>query len=117
MAVRKINKSWRVDFWWDYHRYRLRSPENTKAGAEAYEVVLRRKLTNGEPIGKTVQMAQQGQTFEQFAWEWFDKYVVSNNKHQEQRMKRYILKSSLIPFFGKMPLEKITTQHVEQYKA
>ena len=118
MAVRKNENSWwMVDFRFNGERIRERSPENTKAGAQAYEAVLRGKLARGEPIGKAAHIPQQKHTFEQFAWEWFDKYVVPNNKHQEQRMKRYILGSALVPFFGKMTLEKISTQHIEQYKA
>jgi len=117
MAVRRIKKSWWVDIRADYKRYRVRSPENTKAGAEAYEANLRQKLARGEPIGKMLQIAQYSQSFEQFALKWFDEYVVPNNKYQEQRMKKYILGSNLIPFFGKMLIEQIGTQHIEQYKA
>lgn len=116
MAVRKIKKSWWVDFRVEYQRYRIRSPENTKAGAEAYEAHLRQKLARGEPIGKGAS-SQDGQVFGQFAPRWFEEYVVPNNKHSEQRAKKYILHSYLVPFFGKMPLAQITGQHIEQYKA
>lgn len=117
MAARKIRNTWWVDFSYAYARYRVRSPENSQAGAKAYEAVLRQKLARGEPVEKTQQGTPVEQTFERFTSKWFDEYVVPNNKHQEQRMKRYILDSSLIPFFGRMPIGKITTQHVEQYKA
>lgn len=117
MSVRKIKNSWWVDLRVDYTRYRKRSPENTKVGAEAYEVVLRQKLARGESIGKVVHTADQIQLFGQFAWKWFDDYVVPNNKYQEQRMKMYILRSALVPFFGKMRIEQIATHHIEQYKA
>ena len=113
MAIRKIRNSWWVDFRAEHTRHRLRSPENSKAGAEAYEAVLRQKLARGEQIGPM----QPTYTFAEFAEKWFEGYVLPNNKHQEQRMKRYILNASLVPFFGKIPLEKITTHHVEQYKA
>ncbi len=56
-------------------------------------------------------------TFEAFAWRWFKEYVVPNNRFSEQRIKSYTLKSSLIPFFGKMTIGEIRTYHVEQYKA
>lgn len=115
MAVRKIKQSWWVDFRHEYVRYRKRSPENSQAGAKAYEATLRQKLARGEPIGPNE--TQPAYTFAEFADKWFDEYVVPNNKHQEQRMKRYIIDSSLVPFFGKLPLEKISTQHVEQFKA
>jgi integrase len=116
MAVRKIKKSWWVDFRADYVRYRKRSPENTKAGAEAYEANLRQKLVRGEAVNKAVQ-PQQEQLFGHFAWRWFDEYVVSNNKPSEQRNKKHILHASLIPFFGKMPVGAITVYNIEQYKA
>ena len=40
-----------------------------------------------------------------------------NNKPSEQKTKRYILNASLIPFFGKTPLGKITSHDIERYKA
>lgn len=115
MAVRKIKKSWWIDFYVEGFRYRKRSPENTKAGAEAYEAVLRAKLARGEPINKTPGDKQQ--TFEQFARQWFEDYVMPNNKFSEQRSKKGILQNHLIPFFGHLQLGEITTHHVEQFKA
>ena len=56
-------------------------------------------------------------TFEKFAWQWFDQYVVPNNVHNEHRMKRCILRSSLIPFFGKTPIAQINSRQIAQYKA
>ncbi|MEI7720222.1 MAG: tyrosine-type recombinase/integrase [bacterium] len=117
MAVRKIKNSWWVDFRADYKRYRKRSPENTKAGAEAYEALLRSKLVRGEQIEKTANVSQQERLFEQFAWLWFEQYVQCNNKFSEQRHKKYILSASLVPFFGKIPLKEISAYHIEQYKA
>jgi integrase len=117
MAVRMIRKAWWVDFRINRHRYRKRSPENTRTGALAYEATLRQKLSRGESIDRVTDTAQQEQTFEQFAWKWFDEYVVPNNKHSEQRAKRIVLRSSLIPFFGKMHLSDIGARHIEQYKA
>jgi len=115
MAVRIIKKSWWVDFRFNHRRYRKRSPENTKAGAEAYEAFLKRKLALGESIDAL--MPQEELTFEQFAQKWFEDYVIPNNKHSEQRSKKYVLSSSLIPFFGRFPVGGITTHHVELYKA
>lgn len=47
MSVRKVGKSWWVDFSYDHVRYRKRSPLNTRAGAETYEVTMRMKLARG----------------------------------------------------------------------
>jgi integrase len=117
MAVRKIKTSWWVDFRSDSVRYRKRSPKNTKTGAFAYEIALRTRLARGENIDQSVQSTPQAPFFADFAWKWFDDYVVPNNKYLEQRMKRYILRASLIPFFGKLRVDAITTHQIEQYKA
>lgn len=115
MAIRRIKNSWWVDFRADYIRYRKRSPENTKAGAEAYEATLRARLVRGEPVDKAPEIERQ--SFEQFAWKWFEDYVTPNNKFSERRAKKGILKNYLIPFFGKFELAEIGTHHVEQFKA
>jgi integrase len=117
MAVRLIKRSWWVDFRVDHTRYRKRSPENSRTGALAYEAMLRQKLARGEPVDKANCVATQQQTFEHFAGQWFEQYVIPNNKYSEQRAKKYILDASLVPFFGKTPVGKITAQHIEQYKA
>jgi len=113
MAIRIIKKSWWVDIRFNHLRHRKRSPENSRAGAHAYEAVLRQKLARGGNIDN----AMQKQTFETFTHRWFDEYVVPNNKFSEQRTKKYILSASLVPFFGKTPIEQITTNDVERYKA
>jgi len=118
MAVRKFKGTWWVDFQFNHTRYRKRSPENSRLGALAYEASLRHKLARGEST-ETEKDAHPPTPvrFEDFAWKWFEEYVVPNNKYLEQRMKKFILRGSLVPFFGKMPIEQITSQHVEQYKA
>ena len=114
MAVRQIRKWWWVDLRVNHARYRKRSPENSKTGAQAYEASLRHKLARGEQL---VAAAGQEQTFGEFSEVWFSTYVVSNNKPSEQRTKQLILKSSLIPFFGKMRLGAISKKEIELYKA
>src|SRR5690349_11260855 len=113
MAVRKDKNSWWVDFTFNSTRYRKRSPENSRTGARAYELTLRQKLARGEPLEKPIQVDP---LFEEFAEKWFNEYVVANNKHSEQRSKRYVLNGSLIPFFGKMRVSQITAYHTEQFK-
>ena len=115
MAVRKIGNSWRVDFWFGGTRYRVKGPQNSKAGAAAYEVVLRQKLARGESIERVAK--DEEITFAQFAQKWLEGYVVANNKHSEQRSKKYVLDGALVPFFGNIPIKRITSHHVEQFKA
>ena len=111
-----IKNSWWVDIRINHTRYRKRSPENSKKSAQAYESVLRHKLARGESIEPMSQPAKMP-TFEDFASKWFEDYVLPNNKYLEQRSKRYILSASLIPFFGKMRIERITAHDTERYKA
>ena len=115
MAVRKIGNSWRVDLRFRRKRRRLKSPENSRAGAEAYEAVLRQKLARGESIEAAAERKEL--VFADFAEKWFEGYVIPNNKHSERRAKRYILDSTLIPFFGKIPIGQITAYQIEQFKA
>jgi hypothetical protein len=72
MAVRMIKKSWWVDFRANPLRFRKRSPENTRAGALAYEAMLKHKLARGEQIDRVSNSEEQNQTFEQFAWQCFE---------------------------------------------
>jgi integrase len=117
MTVRKIKSSWWVDFTFSHKRYRKRSPENSRPGALAYETVLRHRLACGVGIDDPEQKSEQKILFEEFALRWFEDYVVPNNKFSERRIKWYTLKSSLIPFFGKIPVDEIRTRHIEGYKA
>lgn len=117
MAVRKIKRSWWVDFRFNYMRYRRRSPENSMAGARAYEAHLRHRLTLGGDIEEILNPPAPEETFGEFAQRWVDTYAVSNNRAGEQKNKRNALRKSILPFFGKMLVGTITTPHIEGYKA
>ncbi len=113
---RKVRNTWWTDFRFNRRRYRLRSPENSKTGATAYEFSLRTKLSKGEKINDHVE-EKTIPTFLDFANKWFDCYVATNNKLSEQMHKRSALDAHLIPFFGKLLLSEITNQKVEEFKA
>lgn len=113
MAVRMIKKTWWVDLRIDHTRYRKRSPENSRTGALAYEAMLRHKLARGEFVDRPLHEP----LFEQFAWQWFEDYVIPNNKFSEQRAKKGVLRRSLNPYFGKLQVKSITTHHIERFKA
>lgn len=118
MTARKFRSKWGVDFWFNHIRHRKQSPENSRAGAQSYEAVLRGKLVRGESIEREEEKTQsQETTFEQFAQRWFNEYVMSNGKPSTQYSRKVILFPSLIPFFGKMHISKITVSDVERYKA
>lgn len=110
-----MKKSWWVDFNFNHRRYRKRSPANTRAGALAYEATLRTRLAKGEPIDEMQVVSEQ--TFAEFSGKWLDEYAAANNKPAERKAKAYILSSSLVPFFGKMLLGRITSYEIERYKA
>jgi integrase len=115
MAVRKFRTSWWVDFTINGHRYRRRSPENSRVGALNYETTIRQRLAQGSPLDTPPEQGA-GRTFGSFAKEWFEQYVTSNNKYAEQRAKKYILSASLVPFFGEMPLAQIKLRDIERFK-
>jgi integrase len=99
-------------------RYRKRSPDNSCAGARMYEATLRGKLARGEPIDVDWKKEKEkNQSFDKFAWTWFEVYVKNNNKISEVKSKESILKTHLVPFFGKTPLKRISNLKIEQYKA
>ena len=91
------------------------SPDNSRAGAQAYEALLRRKLALGESLG--VSQSTRPMNFRDFAWEWFETYVKSNNKYSEIARKRCLLQSTLIPFFGDTPVDRVEPHQIEAYKA
>jgi len=120
MAVRKIKHSWWVDIRHNQRRHRIRSPENSRAGAQAYEAVLRQKLARGESLDSAIwdkKEENRRQHFKDFAWIWLDTYAKPNNKFSEIRQKTFALKKHLIPFFGETRLNQIDTALVEKYKA
>lgn len=115
MSVRLCNGSWWVDFRFNRDRIRKRSPDNSKAGASAYEAVLRQKLAHGEslePVSKAPEL-----TFKAFSAQWELMYVKTNNKPSEQRTKAYVLRKHLVPWFGELPLNRIVAPCIEQYKS
>ncbi len=117
MAVRKLKNSWWVDFTFNHRRHRKRSPENSRAGAEAYEIALRQRLARGERLDGLAVSTQNDLTFKEFVKQWFEDYVKPNNKFSEQVMKKSILSSSLVPFFGQIPVGQIKSHDIERYKA
>ena len=114
MSARQLRTTWWVDFRFNHLRYRKRSPENSQAGARAYEATLRHRLMQGESIDAPV--SARNETFEQFSWRWYHEYALVNNKPSEQRNKKWGLKGSLVPFFGRTVVAEITARDIERYK-
>lgn len=116
MAIRKIRKAWWVDIRYERVRYRKRSPDNSRTGAQAYEAYLRRRLTEGVSVEQTIRNQKQRQTFEDFAHHWFETYVKVHNKPSEIKSKQYALKR-IVPFFGKSLVGKISALQIDEFKA
>lgn len=115
MPVRRIKGWWYTDFYVESRRYRKRSPENSRAGAQAYELVLRQRLARGEDI-EHKPVAEKPLSFAEFAREWFETYVKANNKPSEQRNKRIALDRHLLPLFGSTSVRDITEMQIEVFK-
>lgn len=119
MGVRKRYRKWFVDF--QFHRKRIRraSPDNSRKGALNYEIQLRKRLAGGEPLDPERVAKDQPKElmFREFASEWLETYVKSNNKHSEYVSKQSILNAHLVPFFGRKKLGSIGSRDVECYKA
>jgi integrase len=115
MSIKQRYGSWYIDFRFQGERIRKKSPVNSSAGAKNYESMLRQKLLSGENIANDFDIELE-KTYKEYAWMWFEKYALANNKYSEIKMKEYILNTHLVPHFGKTKLNKITTFQVEQYK-
>jgi integrase len=115
MSIRRIRNSWWVDFRVNLTRYRVRSPENTQAGAKAYEAVLRHKLTIGEQL-KPAPAPPPAPTFAAFSAEWFETYVRANCKPSTQVSRWSVLERHLLPSFGDLALSAVDVARIERYK-
>jgi integrase len=115
MAQRKIRNSWWVDITYNRKRYRKKSPEDSKTGAQRYEMTLRRELSLGNSIEE--EPKDRSQPFKEFAEFWFKTHVLVHNKPSMAVKTRGILNRLLIPTFGERPLNAITTLEIERYKS
>jgi len=116
MSTYKRGNKWWIRFRFNHQRYFKCSPDNSRAGAMAYEAVLRQKLAHGEPIIE-VRKKQQTPLFLDFVDKWLKTYVATNNKPSEQTQKTCMVRKHLKPYFGKIPLNKITSLQIEEFKA
>lgn len=115
MSTRKIKNKWYADFRYQGKRYRIKSPIDTKNGAQEIERTTFAKLIRGETL-KPVEVKQEV-GLKSFFFVWFESYVKANNRFSEVKSKKSIFTCQLIPFFGDMSLKDITNKKVEQYKA
>jgi integrase len=115
MSARKFRTTWWIDFRHEGQRLRMRSPHNSRAGAQAYEALLRGRLVRGEPLVAPKQATTQ--SFSAFLQEFYVTHVVTNNKISTQRSTKAIMDNHLTGFFAKKALDAISTEDVERFKA
>lgn len=119
MSARRLRNSWWIDLRDPTgKRHRIRSPDNSKAGAQAYEAVLRQQMARGERLEKVeLKKKEASRSFERFASIWLEQYVLVNNKPSEQRVKESTLRVHLLPFFSSYQLDEMKNQDIEGFKA
>lgn len=115
MSVRKLRNTWWVDFRFEGVRYRKKSPDNSRKGAQAYELLLRQRLARGLPLHGPASPASR--TFRSFAQEWYEKEIVPNAKPSTREFAGHLLRRHLLPWFGARRLQDIDADLVEQYRA
>ncbi len=113
-AIKRSNKWW-TDFSFQSARYRLPSPENSRAGAKSFEALLRHRLAKGLDLIPPAKL--KAPLFKDFVEKWFESYVKINNKPSAIKNKKTHLRSALIPFFGHKRLNEISGLVIEEFKA
>lgn len=107
---------WFTDIPWQGKRIRKRSPINNKRAVDKYERQIRDWLLQGLTVDGKVDL-KEVPTYVTFSKEWFETFVVTNNKPSSQQSKRVILRRHLVPFFGAMRLNDIGVREIERFKA
>lgn len=116
-ALRRTDRGneWWVDFRYRRKRIRKRSPVQSKRGAEQYERQLRQEFADDETHGKNP--FADPPKFEEFAGEWFERYVKVRSRICWQSETRRSLNRHLIPEFGHLRLDGITTEYIDAFVA
>lgn len=117
MSIYKKKNRYFISLYYENKRYRRISPDNSCAGARAYESLLRQKLARGELIAEEKRDTEVIPTFKEFSGKWFEVYVKTNNKYSEVLNKKSLLRAHLVPYFGNKTLDKISNLDIESYKA
>lgn len=111
MVVRKIKGSYYIDFRHEGRRIRKKSPIDSRKAALEFEHKEKTRLILGRSDPRVLP------TFSEFSAEWFEAYVLANNKPATQRGRASVLRRHLVPFFGRMRLDLITGYQIERFKA
>ena len=120
MSVKQIEPGkYKVTLWWTENG-RRRKRELTVCGSLRDARRFERDLKNEMKAGRLVAQQEEQRpipTFKDFTEEWFQAYVMPNNKPSEHDNKRITLDKHLLPFFGHLTIDNIDTYSIEQFKA
>ncbi len=105
-----------MDFRYRNRRVRKRSHEQTKRGAEAHERLLRRQFIEDDEAGRD-PFAGPPPTLAEFTERFFREYVETNNRPASIYSKHKAFDAHLIPAFGALRLDEVTTARVDAFKA
>lgn len=116
------NNEWWVDFRQGGRRVRRRSPVQTKRGAAEYELDTRESLRASDlsqDWGGCARgdAAKRTPTLAEFAPRWMEQYVMPHNRASTRRAKRIALKLRILPALGHLPLDGISTEKIDAFKA
>jgi integrase len=103
---------WWVDFRWRGKRIRKRSPLQTKRGAETFERTLLNEFNADEEVGRD-PFAGPPPKFQAFAERWMNEYVIPRNRPSTVRTKGNCLRNHIVPMFGRMALDQISTATID----
>lgn len=117
MTARRIKGHWWVDFRFTHpdgrtERVRKRSPVDTKKGAEQFERERRAEMLQPQQAAR-----EEVPTLAAFSVEFVENYAMVHNKPSEVEAKRSVLRTWLLPAFGKRKLDEIKLRDVETLKA
>lgn len=115
--VRKLKGSWWVDFQVHGKRYRLRSPDNHRDGAQTYEAHLRRQLSDGKSVYLSAdprRVAELAPTLDAFAADWLATYASPRLKPSTYRDYSLRYEHHLKPALGSLPIDAINTRAIDQ---
>jgi len=112
-------KYWMIDINYEHpdgriERVRKVSPVQTRRGAEQHERSIRQALVDGS-FGRKEK--QPTPTLAEFWKDFFDNYVLTENKASEHAAKEAIWKNHIEPHFGRQRLDAIGAEDVARYKA
>ena len=120
MSVKQIEPGkYKITLWWTDNG-RRKKRELTVCGSLRDAKRFERDLTNEMKAGRLVAQKEEQRlipTLKDFSEEWFQAYVMPNNKPSEQDNKRISLDKHLLPFFGHLTIDNIDAYVVEQFKA